>query len=218
METAPISYYLFSRSVAGTTAQQLIEGIHSLTRGTIQGRFFHFYPARKVELLKWLGGWIKKGAVPIATLNLQKGVKPGWTIPDAWHHQMIYGVSSKGVYLTNPLEIVPEETIMEQLTSDSILLVRRQDVVNRFRDWSPLNDLITKKDKRWNDMNVLGQVVNVLREACTAMYQQPPNYRAQLTTHISIPAAYKAGITLYVRQNTEVAQELFNAPELEFKD
>lgn len=37
------------------------------------------------------------GAVPIATLNLQKGVKPGWTIPDAWHHQMIYGVSSKGI-------------------------------------------------------------------------------------------------------------------------
>lgn len=36
------------------------------------------------------------GAVPIATLNLQRGVKPGWTIPDAWHHQMIYGVSSKG--------------------------------------------------------------------------------------------------------------------------
>lgn len=48
---------------------------------------------------------------------------------------------------------------MEQLTSDSILLVRRQDVVNRFRDWSPLNDLITKKDKRWNDMNVIGMHV-----------------------------------------------------------
>ncbi|XP_062598330.1 uncharacterized protein LOC134259741 [Saccostrea cucullata] len=218
METAPISYYLFSRSVAGTTALQLIDGVQSLTRGTIQGRFFHFFPARKVELLKWLGGWIKKGAVPIATLNLQRGVKPGWTIPDAWHHQMIYGVSSKGVYLTNPLEIVSEETIMEQLTSDSILLIRRQDVVNRFRDWSPLNDLITKNDKRWNEMNVLGQVVNVLREACTAMYQQPTHYRAQLTSHIAIPAAYRAGITLFVRQNTEVAQELFSAPELEYKD
>lgn len=36
------------------------------------------------------------GAVPVATLNLQRGVKPGWTIPDAWHHQMVYGVSSKG--------------------------------------------------------------------------------------------------------------------------
>lgn len=64
----------------------------------------------------------------------------------------------------------------------------------------------------------LGQVVNVLREACTAMYQQPPNYRAQLTSHIAIPAAYRAGITLFVRQNTEVAQELFSAPELECKD
>lgn len=52
---------------------------------------------------------------------------------------------------------------MEQLTSDSILLVRRQDVVNRFRDWSPLNDLITKKDKRWKDMNVLGMHHQVMK-------------------------------------------------------
>ena len=39
------------------------------------------------------------GAVPLATLNLQRGVKPGWTVPDAWHHQMVYGVSSKGIFL-----------------------------------------------------------------------------------------------------------------------
>ena len=63
-----------------------------------------------------------------------------------------------------------------------------------------------------------GQVVNVLREACTALYQQVPRYRAQMTSHITIPAAYKAGITLYVRQNTEVAHQLFSAPELELKD
>ena len=41
------------------------------------------------------------GAVPVATLNLQRGVKPGWTIPDAWHHQMVYGVSGKGRLETN---------------------------------------------------------------------------------------------------------------------
>ncbi|KAJ8303000.1 hypothetical protein KUTeg_019396 [Tegillarca granosa] len=158
------------------------------------------------------------GAVPIATLNLQCGVKPGWTIPDAWHHQMVYGVSSKGVYLTNPLEIVQEEVIMEQLTSDSVLLVRRQDVVNRFRDWAPLNDILKQRDKRWQTMNVLGQVVNVLREACTALSHQVPRYRAQLTSHISIPAAYKAGVTLFVRGDTELCTELFTAPELELKD
>lgn len=58
--------------------------------------------------------------------------------------------------MTNPLEIVPEETIMEQLTSDSVLLIRRQDVVNRFRDWAPLNEFLKKSDKKWQTMNVLG--------------------------------------------------------------
>ena len=61
------------------------------------------------------------------------------------------------MYLTNPLETVPEETIMEQLTSDSVLLIRRQDVVNRFRDWAPLNEFLKKSDKRWQTMNVLGK-------------------------------------------------------------
>lgn len=62
-----------------------------------------------------------------------------------------------GVYLTNPLEIVPEETILEQLTSDSVLLVRRQDVVNRFRDWAPLNEIVKQKEEEWRKMNVLGK-------------------------------------------------------------
>lgn len=218
MEGAPIPYYLFSRSAAGTTAENLLEGVEKLTKGAIRGRFFNFYPPRKVELLKWLGYWMKKGAVPIATLNLQRGVKPGWTIPDAWHHQMVYGVSSKGVYLTNPLEIVSAETVMDQLTSDSVLLIRRQDVVNRFRDWAPLNDFLKQRDTRWQTFNVLGQVVNVLREACTALSHQIPRHRAQLTSHITIPAAYRAGVTLFVRQNTEAAEELFSAQELELKD
>jgi hypothetical protein len=36
------------------------------------------------------------GAVPLVTLNLQKAVPPGWVTPDAWHHQMVYGVGPKG--------------------------------------------------------------------------------------------------------------------------
>ena len=32
-----------------------------MTRGAIKGRFFHFYPQRDVEILKWLGYWMKKG-------------------------------------------------------------------------------------------------------------------------------------------------------------
>ena len=32
----------------------------------------------------------------MVTLNLQKGVPPDMQIPDAWHHQMVYGVGPKG--------------------------------------------------------------------------------------------------------------------------
>ena len=37
------------------------------------------------------------GAVPLATLNYQCGVPPGAIVPDAWHHQMIYGVGPRGM-------------------------------------------------------------------------------------------------------------------------
>ena len=53
------------------------------------------FPRRSLDLSHWLADWIRKGAVPIATLNLQKGVKPGQTVPDAWHHQ----ASSKSYFI-----------------------------------------------------------------------------------------------------------------------
>ena len=49
----------------GTTAQALVDGVATVTRGTIKGRFFHFYPQRDVELLKWLGHWMKKGSLSL---------------------------------------------------------------------------------------------------------------------------------------------------------
>ena len=45
----------------GTTAEALVDGVSTVTRGAIKGRFFHFYPKRDVDLLKWLGHWMKKG-------------------------------------------------------------------------------------------------------------------------------------------------------------
>lgn len=212
-EKASVAEYLASRAVAGTTAEELLAGVERLTKGEIRGRFFHVWPPRDVQLLSWISDWMKKGAVPIATLNLQLGVKQQ-QVPDAWHHQMVYGVGPRGVYLTNPLEIVPEDMMMEQLSSDSVLLVRRQDVVSRFQPTASLAPLMHHQDPRWCTMNVLGQVVNVLRE-----HNMPsvPGYRAQVTSHIRIPAVYRAGIALYVRHNTEEWKALRDAPDLPLK-
>lgn len=93
-------------------------------------------------------------------------------IPDAWHFQMIYGVENDSVYLTNPLEIKSIDSIMNELNSDSVLLVRSSDVIKRFNSNNTnLIDLLlmknhsSKERKRWFDMNVIGQVISVLRES-----------------------------------------------------
>jgi len=208
---ADIPDYLFSRSCAGTTAEDLMAGVEKLSQGTVGGRFFHFWPPRKVKLLQWLAYWMSKGGIPVATLNLQQGPHSLWQVPDSWHHQMIYGVSPQGLYLTNPLEIVSERTALCQVCSDSVLKIKRQDIISRFRDSTELQKLLSHPDPRWRTMNVLGQVVNVLRE-----FNLPsvPGYRLQVTSHISIPACYKAGITLFMPKNSHGWASLQEAPEL----
>lgn len=44
-----------------------------------------------------------------------------------------------------------------------------------------------------------------------------PGYRAQLTSHIRIPAVYRAGITLYVRHNSSAWKALRDACDLPLK-
>lgn len=153
--SSPLKEYLLSRSVAGTTHKDIINCLHKVTDGQVYARFFHMYPERVVNLRSWLAFWISKGAVPIATLNLQKCTTGA--IPDAWHHQMIFGVNAKGVYLCNPVECVAPELLWPQLCSESILLVRREDVLNRFNIKVDLPELMNIKNQRWRTLNVVGR-------------------------------------------------------------
>ena len=140
---------------------------------------------------------------------------------------MIFGVSANGVFLTNPLESVSERVLLEQLCSDSELLIRRSDIISR---WHPSCDLriLNDFDEKWDNLNVLGQVVEVLRQeplaaanqsspassnsASASQHQQNPVQR----THVRIPAMYKSGITLFVDRvnNAECYQKLISSPEL----
>jgi len=102
------------------------------------------------------------GAVPIVTLNLQNGIAPGIQVPDAWHHQMSFGVGPRGIYLTNPLECVTEAALWPQLCSPSVLLVRRSDILARWNEHTSLRPLMTHPDHRWKMMNVLGMLQAIL--------------------------------------------------------
>lgn len=214
-EKACLPTYLFSRSAAGAAHVDLIRGLELASDRSVYSRFFHMFPERAISLSRWLAHWLKQGAVPIATLNIQKSVVQGATIPDSWHHQMIFGVSHRGIYLTNPLECMSEEVLQPQLCSPSELLVRRQDIVSRWTPDTALCRLATSSDIRWKQMNVLGQVVNILRESNA----RPPHYlfRRNLTSHVNIPASYCSGILLSVMKDSPAATLLQSAPELPLK-
>lgn len=89
----------------GATHSQLIQGAEEASQGKVSGRFFHLYPRRRVRLVNWLARWIRKGAVPVATMNMQLAVPDGEELPDAWHHQLIFGVAPNAVLMTNPLDV-----------------------------------------------------------------------------------------------------------------
>ncbi|XP_043095588.1 uncharacterized protein LOC122345473 isoform X2 [Puntigrus tetrazona] len=102
---APLHDYLHSRSQAGATHLQLVSGAQQASGGRVVGRFFGLYPRRRLKLVPWLARWIRRGAVPIATMNMQRAVPEGEEIPDAWHHQLIFGVAPGAVFMTNPLDV-----------------------------------------------------------------------------------------------------------------
>jgi hypothetical protein len=65
-----LAQYLFSRSVAGMNATELIRNIEITTDGKITGRFFAFWPPREVNLVKWLAKWIRNGIFIQKIINI----------------------------------------------------------------------------------------------------------------------------------------------------
>ena len=149
--------YLLSRSRAGCNHRDLEAGAARVSPRIVT-RFFPFH-RRSIAVAAWLARWITAGCVPILTLNVQRAVqRPGELPADAWHHQMVWGVSDREVYLANPLEMVHERELLPQLDSPSELLIRRSDVVSRC---GPETDLIELRNygEQWRTLNVLGQVL-----------------------------------------------------------
>ncbi|KAM6893937.1 uncharacterized protein FYW49_020271 [Xenentodon cancila] len=205
---SPLPDYLLSRSEAGATHAQLIQGAREASNEKVIGRFFHLHPHRRVRLVPWLARWIRKGAVPVATMNMQLGVPEGEEVPDAWHHQLIFGVAPNAVFMTNPLDVVCEEEVHQRLCSESVLLIRREDVLQRLRPDCSLSDLSgTQFDQRWQALDVEGQVRRMVLEE--EQEQDQPKM-----THIVIPAAYSSGITIFSLRESKLGQELLDAPEL----
>ncbi|CAG7824636.1 unnamed protein product [Allacma fusca] len=213
-EAADLPQYLFSRSNAGATHLDLISGIRRASNNLVFARFFQIKKNISFSAFnKWILNWICKGAIPVVTRNLQVGsFASPQDVPDSWHHQMVFGVSPEGLYLINPIECVPEATLLPQVTSDSVLLVRRHDIISRKGPTTDLRQLARHTDPRWNEINVLGQVANILLEEIPYFSENTAARRVR-SSHIKIPAQYKAGVTLFILRTSPACHHLENASE-----
>ena len=208
--------YLLSRSEAGCNHIDLLAGMRHICGDRVKGRFFPMH-GRKTSLGTWLATWISRGCIPVATLNVQRApIAPGMQIADAWHHQMIWGVTGRDILLNNPLEVVPESILIPQLNSPSQILIRREDVLSRFNSDTDLTPLISSLpgsgfSERWIEFNVLGQVVNLLREE--KLLNHPESESITPTSHLRIPANYISGITLFCDNPEPEVLALFQSTE-----
>ncbi|KPP56618.1 hypothetical protein Z043_125752, partial [Scleropages formosus] len=104
---------------------------------------------------------------------------------------------------------VSEAVVHQRLCSESLLLIRREDVLQRWTADTSVDSLAQDvSDPRWTVLDVQGQVRQVIRE------EECEDERKPKMSHIVIPAAYRSGVTLFALRHSDPGQELLRAPEL----
>lgn len=179
---APLPQYLLSRHNAGCTGEELITSIKTILKGTelsncvLYEDFVPFNDLRQ-PVVDYLAQKFQQGYVVIATLNLQILGN------DAWHHQLVYGVDTNQrlLHCTNPLGTYDEKLACDALSTPSVLLVRKEDIVTRY-DREGGDDSVYNLPL-WQEMGVQRQVEEVVRGGSRDF--------------VAIPAAYVGGFALF---------------------
>ena len=130
---------------------------------------------------------------------------------------------------------VSDRELHQRLCSESMLLIRREDVLQRL---TPDCSLSSLSEQRWKALDVEGESVDLLLicrvfircahmcSVCFCLFfvlvgqvrqmhreEEEEDDGAKLT-HIRIPAAYSSGVTFFALRESELGQELLSAPEL----
>ncbi|XP_044735640.1 uncharacterized protein LOC123297888 [Chrysoperla carnea] len=209
-----LCHFLIAKSTALPSHEDLITGIKQVTGGnSIYTRFFPTWPERNFSLSHWLKYWLEHNVIPIITINQQVLQKDITALE--WQHHTIFGVSSTGIYLTDPVQCISEDVLHKKLTSDSILLIKRSDILSRWNKTTDLGALYNIEDKRWHRVNTLGKLVHLLREVKSSSTVNEKS--ATNNYHIPIPTSVRAGITLVSSIDNPACDMIEYCPELPLK-
>lgn len=100
--------------------------------------------------------------------------------------------------MTNPVCKTNFGVVQEQLCSESVLMVRIEDIVARYSD---SNDFGILPGGRWTEVNTVSNVRQAMRALRSGAYTSVP-------THIAVPARYKSGITIFALRDSEASVQL----------
>lgn len=152
-ETKSISKYLYSRAVAGTIHEEIIDTIEKITNNSVMGKFFIINQyENKEKFADWMSQCFKNKIALIFTENLFLVGN------DAWHHQMAYGIKDDQIYMTNSMELVPVTKVISYLTTGPWMIIPKEHIRERNLDEE---DIIELKKDRWECFQVLERILHI---------------------------------------------------------
>jgi len=152
-KTESISKYLYSRAVAGTIHEEIIETTEKISENKIIGKFFIIKEyENKEKFAEWIKECFKNKIALVFTENLFIEGN------DAWHHQMGYGIKDDKLYLTNNFEKKPISQMIAALTAGQWMIIPKEHIINRNLE---KEDIIELRKERWNRFSVLERVINI---------------------------------------------------------
>jgi hypothetical protein len=152
-KTKSLSKYLYSRAVAGTIHEEIIDTTEKISNNSIIGKFFIIKQyENKTKFADWLKECFKNKIALVFTENLFLDGN------DAWHHQMGYGIKDDEIYVTNPMQKIPVTRMISFLTSGPWMIIPAKHVLLReIKD----EDKEELKNERWSCYNVLNNALRI---------------------------------------------------------
>lgn len=152
-KTKSLYKYLYSRAVAGTIHEEIINTIEKISNNSIVGKFFIIKQyENKTKFADWLKECFKNKISLVFTENLFLEGN------DAWHHQMGFGIKDDNIYLTNPFQKMPINQMLSYLTAGPWMIIPAEHVRERDITGEGIKEL---SDERWNCFNVLNRAYNI---------------------------------------------------------
>ena len=196
--SAPLPQYLASRGVAGCTALELLASAEAASGGAVRGAFepgARFAgPAALLQRLAVLLQQRAPRAVVVAALNLQLLGN------DAWHFQVVYGVELGGagrVHCCNPQGAYSAAEFFAMVSSPSVVLVRREDVLRRLS--APGGDESVFARPAWRSLRVAEALGALIADEAVA--------------HLAVPADYVGGLAVLEAAGPAAGRPLQRAAE-----